>query len=207
MSSDSARHDVLDAPPAPRNPVVSRLKELGLAALVVLLLVLARPNAWSLAVGALLVFLGEAVRMWSAGHLLKTAELVTSGPYRYTRNPLYLGRLLIFTGLTVAAWLPAYGSAVVLLFGWGIFFGYYMPRKERIEPARLKQVHGEPYVRYYEAVPALFPRMRPYAEGGSASWSLERMKRNREQWMVVGELAILLFFLWRSGLLAGVLPG
>jgi hypothetical protein len=123
---------------------------------------------------------------------------VTSGPYRYTRNPLYLGRLLIFTGLCVMATLPFHLHWAVLAVGYALFFGYYLPRKERVEPARLLAAHGEAYERYREEVPAFFPTRRPYASALSLGWSSDRMLRNREHWMLVGILAVSLFLLWRS---------
>ena len=84
------------------------------------------------------------MRFWAAGHLHKNVDLVTSGPYRFTRNPLYLGRLLIFSGLAVMARLPwGLNLVAVLPLGWAVFFLYYLPRKERVEPARLAELHGE----------------------------------------------------------------
>ena len=67
-----------------------------------------------------------------------------------------------------------------------------------LEPARLRQTHGEPYERYFKAVPALFPTLKPYPEGASIGWSSDRMLRNREHWMVIGLLVISAFMLWRS---------
>jgi len=141
---------------------------------------------------------GEAVRVWAAGHLLKTKELITSGPYRYTRNPLYLGRLLILTGLCVMCRLPYNANWLMLVVGLAIFFGYYLPRKERIEPARLRAVHGEAYERYFRAVPALIPTWRAYPNASNLGWSSDRMLRNREVWMVVGILAITIFLLQKA---------
>lgn len=166
--------------------------------LIAALVYLAKPNPVGVTTGFVIAALGEIVRFWAAGHLLKTKELITSGPYRYTRNPLYLGRLLIFTGLCVMAQMPYGANWIVLVLGYAIFFGYYMPRKERVEPARLKAEHGEPYVRYFEAVPALFPTLHPYAQGSTSGWSSERMLRNREHWMVVGILVIWGLLLWKS---------
>ena len=174
----------------------------ALYALIGVMIWLARPTGIGVAVGAIFVIAGEAVRFWAAGHLLKTAELVTSGPYRYTRNPLYLGRLLIFTGLCVMAKLPYHINWVVLALGYLIFFGYYLPRKERVEPARLAQVHGAAYDNYRRAVPALFPTLRPYPDAGASGWSSDRMLRNREHWMVLGLAVIVLFLLWRANYLA-----
>ena len=166
--------------------------------LVAALVLLARPTPLGVSIGFAFVALGEAIRFWAAGHLRKTVELVTSGPYRYTRNPLYLGRLLIFTGLCIMARLSWALNWIVLAVGLAIFFGYYLPRKERVEPARLEQVHGEAFRRYRRAVPALLPTLQPYAEGSSDGWSSERMLRNREHWMVIGLAAVSLFLLWRA---------
>ena len=107
-------------------------------------------------------------------------------------------RVLILTGLCIMAYLPYHLSWVALAVGYAVFFGYYLPRKERVEPARLREVHGEAFERYYRAVPALFPTLRPYPEGASSGWSSDRMLRNREHWMVVGFLLISLLLLWRA---------
>ncbi len=180
------------------NKTLAIVRLLLLYVFVAALLATARPTPLGVTIGFVIAALGEAVRVWAAGHLLKTEELVTSGPYRFTRNPLYLGRLLIFTGLCLMAWLPYGGSLVVLAGGYAVFFGYYLPRKERVEPARLRERHGEAFERYREAVPALFPTVHPYPETAKSGWSSDRMFRNREHWMVVGIVMLSLFLLWRA---------
>jgi protein-S-isoprenylcysteine O-methyltransferase Ste14 len=180
------------------NRVLGAVRVTSVYVLVAIMLWLARPTPLSVSIGFLFVAAGEAVRFWAAGHLRKTIELITSGPYRYTRNPLYLGRLLIFTGVCIMALLPYAINWIVLVLGYAIFFGYYLRRKERVEPARLRQTHGEPYERYFKAVPALFPTLKPYPEGASIGWSSDRMLRNREHWMVIGLSVISAFMLWRS---------
>ena len=165
---------------------------------VVVLVAFAKPRPVEVEVGFVIAALGEVIRFWAAGHLLKTKELITSGPYRYTRNPLYLGRLMILTGLCVMCRLPYFINWVSLAIGYAVFFCYYMPRKERVEPARLLAVHGEAYDRYFKAVPALLPTFKPYANASNLGWSSDRMIRNREVWMVAGILAITLFLLWRA---------
>ena len=180
------------------NRVLGGVRVTSVYVLVGVMLWVARPTPLSVSIGFLFVAAGELVRFWAAGHLRKTIELITSGPYRYTRNPLYLGRLLIFTGICIMALLPYYINWIVLGLGYVVFFGYYLQRKERVEPARLRQTHGEPYERYFKAVPALFPTLKPYPEGASIGWSSDRMLRNREHWMVIGLLAISAFMLWRS---------
>jgi len=180
------------------NRTLGILRLIALYVAIGLLLWLARPTPLLVSIGFIFVAVGEAIRFWAAGHLYKTVELITSGPYRYTRNPLYLGRLLIFTGLAIMAWLPYYLSLAVLVAGYAIFFGYYYPRKERVEPSRLRMTHGEAYERYFRAVPGLWPTFNPYPEGASAGWSSERMLRNREHLMVIGLALVTLFLLWRS---------
>jgi protein-S-isoprenylcysteine O-methyltransferase Ste14 len=56
---------------------------------------LATPGPRTFAAGAAIAILGEALRLWAAGHLEKSKEVTQSGPYRYTRHPLYLGSSLI----------------------------------------------------------------------------------------------------------------
>ena len=180
------------------NKTLATLRLTALFVFVVALVFLAKPKPIEVAIGFFIAALGEAVRFWAAGHLLKTKELITSGPYRYTRNPLYLGRFLILTGLCVMCSLPYYANWILLFGGYALFFFYYMPRKERVEPARLRAIHGDAYDRYFKAVPALFPTFSPYASASNLGWSSDRMIRNREWWMVVGIVAITLFLLWRS---------
>ena len=53
--------------------------------------------------GATLVVIGEIIRVWACGHLARNVELARHGPYGYVRNPLYLGSLLIGSGLALLA--------------------------------------------------------------------------------------------------------
>jgi protein-S-isoprenylcysteine O-methyltransferase Ste14 len=179
------------------NRFLGVLRLMALFAVVVALIYFGRPTLFSVGIGIIFVVLGESVRFWSSGLLLKTKELMTAGPYRYTRNPLYLGRFLILTGVIIMVNLPNYLSLIGLVVGWGWFLGVYMRRKEKVEPARLREEHGEAYDRYFEAVPALFPTLRPYKDFTPASWSMERMMRNREYAMVIGLAGITAYLLWR----------
>ena len=180
------------------NRALGVLRLTALFAIIVALVYFARPTVVSVAIGFVFVVLGESVRFWSSGLLLKTKELMTAGPYRYTRNPLYLGRFLILTGVIIMVNLPNSMSLIGLVFGWAWFLGVYMRRKERVEPARLREEHGEAYDRYFNAVPALFPTFRPYADFTPAAWSAQRMKRNREYWMVICLLAVSAYLLWQA---------
>lgn len=164
-----------------------------LYAALVVLAALSRPSAISVGVGAIFVLLGEAIRIWAAGHLFKTRELITSGPYRYSRNPLYLGRLLLLTGLCVMAWFSPLVNGSLLVVGWALFFAYYMRRKERIEPERLERLHGEAYREYRKAIPALFPTLSPWPDTGER-WRRERFLQNREHLTAIGMLLVVVVF-------------
>ncbi|MHC4844815.1 MAG: methyltransferase family protein [Planctomycetota bacterium] len=174
---------------------------------VIVLVAIAEPTPVSVGVGAALVALGEAWRIWSAGHLLKSLELAVSGPYRHVQNPLYFGRLCIFSGFALMARLPVeWGGrlvpahlvflAAVLL----VFFAYYLPRKVRVEGERLQRRHGEAWETWAAAVPVVFPRVRPFGRN-VRGWSAERFARNGELWMALAVCAVTLAFAWKAGLL------
>jgi protein-S-isoprenylcysteine O-methyltransferase Ste14 len=150
-----------------------------------------RPGREEWIAGLVFAALGESLRVWAAGYLIKTKELITGGPYAHVRNPLYLGRLLILTGVAVAARMPWHLNLVVLAIGYAVFFLYYIPRKERVEPQRLLELHGEPFREYFEAVPAIFPTPRAYAKR-SGSWKWANFGKNEEILMVV---SLTVFFL------------
>jgi len=171
------------APPIPRRFLDWRWLPAYLA--VPVLLVLARPRPAALAAGVALMALGTLLRVWSAGHLVKTRQLTRSGPYAYLRHPLYAGTLLIGTGFALAAGGPAAPLVAVVLLG--LFFGYYLPCKERIESARLERRYGDEYRRYRRSVPALLPLGRRWpprgaaaADEASARWSARRFRASSE---------------------------
>ena len=64
---------------------------------------LAAPTPTTLAAGAALAALGQALRVWAAGHIEKGREVTTSGPYKHLRHPLYAGSLTMGAGFVIAA--------------------------------------------------------------------------------------------------------
>jgi protein-S-isoprenylcysteine O-methyltransferase Ste14 len=183
--------------PSSRSRALGWIRLAGVYAFVAFLIYVSRPTPALLAAGGALVLAGEAIRAWAAGHLVKSAELITSGPYAYTQNPLYLGRLLILTGLAIAARTEAYLNLVALATGYAVFFLYYMPRKLRVEGGRLARLHGPAFEQYHRSVPILFPGGRRYP-GAGRSWSLRLMIRNQEPMVIGGILLVLGLLLWRA---------
>src|SRR5215813_9537960 len=84
---------------------------------------------------------------WPAGHIRKNAQLATSGPYAFTRNPLYFGSFLLGLGFTIASgrWLLA------VLFA-ALFIGIYLPVM-RVEASTMAQLFGSEFENYRRAVP------------------------------------------------------
>src|SRR5438477_9701468 len=121
-----------------------------------LFFLLAKPQPSTLLVGAFIALPGLALRAWASGHLRKNELLATGGPYSYTRNPLYLGSLLIGLGFTIAA-----GRLVLVLVFLAMLLGIYVPVM-RVESQTLAERFGEEYQVYAEAVPAFLPRVSPF---------------------------------------------
>jgi protein-S-isoprenylcysteine O-methyltransferase Ste14 len=160
-----------------------RPRLLAVYALAAAALWLSRPTPLSLAVGAVPIALGEALRLWATGHLHKNDSLTITGPYAYLRHPLYLGTLLIGVGFLIMAWSPI-ALALAALFGL-VYFGYYMPYKDRIESARLESLYGDAYRRYSAAVPRLIPRLHAYTplaaeRARETAWRGGRFSDNNE---------------------------
>lgn len=123
----------------------------------------ARPTPVALAAGACVSLFGLAIRAWAAGHIRKNAQLATSGPYAFTRNPLYFGSFLLGLGFTIASgqW------PLALLFAL-LFIGIYLPVMN-VEAGMLDQLFGEDFEKYRRAVPLFFPRLTPYRQNNSAA--------------------------------------
>lgn len=134
----------------------------------------AKPTTYSFIVGGFFVIIGELIRLWAAGFLMKNQELIIVGPYAYIRDPLYLGSCLIFSGICITA--QSWPLLVVVLLG---FFAFYLPRKIRIETARLEEIFGEPYVNYKNNVKSIIPRLTPYVKS-EEKWEFNQIFRNSE---------------------------
>ena len=124
-----------------------------------LFVLFAQPRPATLAAGAPISLVGLLLRAWGSGHLRKNDALATSGPYAYTRNPLYLGSFIMGLGFTIASGRWWLGVLFVAL-----FLGIYLPVM-RVESATLAQLFGESFQEYAGAVPVFWPRVTPYRTG------------------------------------------
>jgi protein-S-isoprenylcysteine O-methyltransferase Ste14 len=145
---------------------------------------LARPTWSFIAIGAVIAFAGVIVRAVASGHISKNSELTMSGPYAYTRNPLYLGSIIIAAGFAVAA--RSWWIVLVLV----VFFGAIYIPVIRSEEAFLRS-HFPEFENYSREVPRLLPRFRnPSATSGS--FSRELYLKHREYNAFIGTAVMLL---------------
>jgi protein-S-isoprenylcysteine O-methyltransferase Ste14 len=145
---------------------------------------LAKPSPAALLVGASVSLLGLSIRAWAAGHIRKNQELATSGPYAYTRNPLYLGSFLLGLGFTIAS-----GRLLVAILFAALFLGIYFPVM-RVESSTIGELFGETYDKYKRAVPLFFPSFRPYREAeGNIRFDSDLYMRYREYRAAFGLVA------------------
>ena len=165
--------------------------------LAIVALVLARPTPRSILFGALVGIAGLLLRALAAGHLHKQEVLTVSGPYAYTRNPLYLGSAILTLGAASAthSWI----SGLLLLGYFALFYSIVMRREEQ----ELRFHHGPSFEEYAHAVPLFVPRLAPANLPGSreGAFSFAQYKKNREYRAAVGFLLLLLVLLaiWHFG--------
>ena len=148
---------------------------------------LATPTPQSLFVGALIAVSGELVRVWAAGHLEKSKEVTQSGPYRYTRHPLYLGSSLIGIGMAAASNNLIVAAIVVT------YLVLTLTAAMRSEEAHLREKFGDAYDAYAEKRAAKVER----------SFSWRRAIHNREHHTIAGLLAGLAMLAGKMMILAG----
>ena len=142
----------------------------------VVALVLARPTGQTLLWGAVVAIAGELFRIWAAGHLEKGREVTRSGPYRFTRHPLYLGSTLIGVGLAIASNNVWVATMVIA------YLAVTLTAAIRTEEAHLTEKFGAAYPDYRAG------------RGGEVerSFSLRRaLRTNREYRAVIGVVTVL----------------
>ena len=139
-----------------------------------------QPSAASLCYGVPVSLFGLALRAWAAGHLAKDRQLTTSGPYRFLRNPLYVGTLLVAAGLVVASRSPMLGAVFA-----AVFFLIYLPVIQ-LEEQHLGDLFPD-FAEYARAVPALLPNGRVFTNNAPFQYGL--YIKNREYQALLGYLA------------------
>jgi hypothetical protein len=143
--------------------------------------------AWSL----VLVVPGLWLRAYASGYVKKNQELTTTGPYAYTRNPLYLGSMLIAAGFALA--LLSWPVALVLAIGFLVIYVPVIASEERFLRATFPGFDD-----YCRRVPRILPRFglsRAPEDGGHFSLALYRKHREYNALLGVVLLYVSLVFL------------
>lgn len=152
-------------------------------AFAALYIVLAKPQPWSIALGGAVAALGVWLRAAASGHVKKNEELTTTGPYAHTRNPLYVGSILIGIGFAIAG-----QSWWVVLAMAALFFFIYVPVvKSEEQFLRGKFANFDDYAR---SVPRFGWKLRAEGEAGGG-FSRGLYMKHREYNAAIGTALML----------------
>lgn len=154
----------------------------------IIYLVFARPTANLIILGGGIALVGLVIRGWAAGYLEKGRNLATSGPYGFTRNPLYFGSFWIGSGFMVAGGSWWLGGIFLILFA-----AVYWPVMRR-EANSLRARFARDYERYAESTPLFLPRglstpRKPDQDAPVERFRWGRYRQNREYKAALGYLA------------------
>lgn len=157
-----------------------------------------------LALGTLLTIMAWAIRVWGASYLsarvvwnpdATTNALLVDGPFRYLRNPLYLGNALLALGIGTLA--SPFGFAILII-GHAIF----LPMLMRFEERGLHERYGTAYDAYARAVPAIIPRLTPAHVNGSVTGTPSLAQGLRAE-ILSAALAVGMLEVWFAGRYGG----
>jgi protein-S-isoprenylcysteine O-methyltransferase Ste14 len=143
----------------------------------------ARPSPTSLAWSVLLVVPGLALRAYASGYVKKNAELAVTGPYAYTRNPLYLGSVVMAFGFAAASrsiWITVLLTA--------LFFVIYAPTI--LGEEQFLRSTFPAFDSYAKRVPRFLPRLTPARLPGEGSFSGSLYRQHREYNSILGACAV-----------------
>jgi protein-S-isoprenylcysteine O-methyltransferase Ste14 len=160
-------------------------------AIAAVVLSLARPTGMLLLIGLPIALFGAILRGLAAGVIRKDSALTTSGPYAWTRNPLYLGSFLLGCGFAIMSGSSIAAALIVL----PSFIVY--PNVIRNEEVHLARLFPEQFREYCSTVPRFFPRFRPI----SRAFSMNQYLANREYQTALGFASVLavLIVKWQLG--------
>lgn len=136
--------------------------------------VFSNSNEISMRIGTPFILLGVFLRIWANGCVKKTEELCTWGPYAHTRNPLYLGTILIAAGFCIIS----RNIILSVLF----FVSFFIVYRQKIlgEEKDLLRIFGKNFEAYIKNVPSMLPRLSPYRSGTSGAFNFKRFSENKE---------------------------
>ncbi len=171
--------------------VISRLRVASGFACGALVFWLAHPTAATILPGLVVAVAGEGVRIWAAGHLNKSREVTSSGPYRFVAHPLYVGSSMMGAGVAIAS--GSLVAAVVI----AAYLLITLTAAIRNEEAFLRRAFGDEYEEYRRAGVA-DKAGSPGIDVERRRFSLARAMVNREYRAVVGLVVSVLLLVWKA---------
>lgn len=160
----------------------------------IIYLVFSRPTPLTLGCGLAIALIGVLLRAWASGHLRKSMALDVSGPYAFTRNPLYLGTFIIAFGFGIAS-----GSWWLALLAAVYIGGIYLPVMN-VEATVLESRLGDEYREYAANVPILIPRPTPWKKS-DRRFDFQLYLKNGEYNAAMGLAAVAAFLAVKAFLL------
>ena len=181
-----------------------RLRSLTPIPFVLVLAYFSRPTPISILIGITFLCIGECLRLWSAGYAGGTTRaqdlgvarnLITTGPYAYVRNPLYLGNLLLSFGVCLIA--NVYWMIILLFIGYS---AQYLPIIAS-EENYLREFCGSVYESYFASVPRFLPKIHRYANPSKHDFSISRALKSEKRTLtaIIAVVGLIVGrFLWRQ---------
>lgn len=151
----------------------------------ILFLIFSQPSWQTIFIGAPIALCGVAIRAWASGHLRKNAELAVSGPYAYTRNPLYLGSFILAIGIVICG--GSWWLAILLL---GFFLAVYLPVMQA-EVADMHTLFPDDFAGYEKNVPLFLPRLTAWKKDTAIRFEKSLYLKYREYRALIGVLIVL----------------
>lgn len=151
--------------------------------MAVIVWVLALPTRRSMFIGTAIAAMGEALRVWAAGHLRKSREVTTSGPYRFLAHPLYVGSAIMGLGVAIASG-SRWACALVV-----VYLATTVTAAIREEEAFLRQKFGAAYEAY---------KRESWQRASATRFSFRQALANREHRAMLGFVVALLLLLWKA---------
>ena len=162
-----------------------------------LVFLIARPEAASFMAGIPFILLGALMRTWASGHIRKNSMLATGGPYRYTRNALYVGNFLAGLGFSIVS--GRFFLVPAFIIGFLILYDRTIKNEEEYLATRF----GDEYRDYVARTNRFFPWIPKFPDTGEPfSWPLVTKHREYNTWL--GILAILVLFYLEMIIKAGM---
>ncbi|VAW64377.1 hypothetical protein MNBD_GAMMA08-2844 [hydrothermal vent metagenome] len=141
-------------------------------------------------VGGAIAVVGEAIRMWASGYVMKNKELATNGPYAYVRHPLYVGNILLLIGFSIAS--SQWWSFVLM----GALLWFYYPPTISYEDNKLRDIFGEEWEVWAKNIHALIPTFGAKAGSAKSSWSFKKSLMQNAEPLIVLYLIGCLYLLY-----------